>query len=146
MKLKYHFRPRQDSNLQSLDPKSSALSIRPHGRPVYDFLIFFYSQSNILRILHSPKFIFAEIIPSIAPSIQALMVQWKNACLPRTWSGFDSRSMQKKFIYLHLITKKHCHVVKYIVTWNVVHLIKSKAFNYLRNRWFFSFDIKKMNN
>lgn len=31
-------RPRQDSNLQSSDPKSDALSIRPRGRPEIDAL------------------------------------------------------------------------------------------------------------
>ena len=32
MKNRKKIRPRQDSNLQSSDPKSDALSIRPRGR------------------------------------------------------------------------------------------------------------------
>ena len=32
---KEHARPRQDSNLESSDPKSDALSIRPQGQAIY---------------------------------------------------------------------------------------------------------------
>ena len=38
-------RPRQDSNLESSDPKSDALSIRPRGQDICRRISFIISQS-----------------------------------------------------------------------------------------------------
>ena len=59
---KKYFRPWQDSNLQSPDPKSGALSIRPHGR-LYIHLIFYSIwRSVFLKDYHFCHLIFISKI------------------------------------------------------------------------------------
>ena len=59
--VKKYNRPWQDSNLQSSDPKSDALSIRPHGRKLQkdnQWSVFLFHLSNDIPIF------FGKVFPS----------------------------------------------------------------------------------